>query len=415
MSRMTEAVGHAARWMRPSATSAAYFPRGDCAEAEKKRVWSPTCPRCEEVAGAGVCPAPGSFVDFALLFNATYVLCLGDQTCPRHRAGYWPPHLHERIRVFDGRELDKALAHKLSPRAAAILGLGLTKAARRKQEDKAGYWLRIVRHRILALLASLRLVEIAKAAGLPNVLILEGDVRPVPRYALSPTDLASLRSHLQSDQWEIVRPSGYFYDFAQYRLKQAKSRPCPSRCRCTPINQPDGPASSLLRPPACVVRRAKQNNLEARCDVRDTVGFAAHSRTFGAFRKLRRGALEALTTLSLTAAACVEEEIEVNKRGSATHDKRGSASQTAAAAAARPVNASFGWSPADFDAVVPWFDKWLPARFDTTYLLPSIVVQQIRQADVETSIHFRRKCMEHARPEQGGARYARPDPLMGAR
>ena len=44
--------------------------------------------------------------------------------------------------------------------------------------------------------------------------------------------------------------------------------------------------------------------------------------------------------------------------------------------------------------VIPWFDKWLPARFDVLYVLPSLVVQQIRQGDERTSVTFRERCSE---------------------
>lgn len=103
--------------------------------------------------------------------------------------------------------------------------------------------------------------------------------------------------------------------------------------------------------------------LEARCDVRDTVGFAANARTFPAFRKLRRTALHAIQAIASTQVA------------------------------AQPVNSTFGWSSEQFNEQLPWFDKWLPARFESLHVLPSIMVQQIRQGEEKTSSAFMAKCM----------------------
>lgn len=97
-----------------------YMTRGNCVEAERRRVWSESCPRCQDVPGAGVCPAPGTLENFMLLFNRTYVLCFSPETCRRHRRGYWSPEVHARMTVFDGHDLDKKLL--LPPRASGFLG-----------------------------------------------------------------------------------------------------------------------------------------------------------------------------------------------------------------------------------------------------------------------------------------------------
>ena len=89
-----------------------YVGRGDCVQAERQRNSSDICPRCEEVRGAGVCPAPGSLTDFMILFNVTYILCFGS-SCKRHHYGYWPPVVHERMVVFDGKNIDIEIAKKL--------------------------------------------------------------------------------------------------------------------------------------------------------------------------------------------------------------------------------------------------------------------------------------------------------------
>lgn len=187
---------------RSSSASSVFVPRGDCARAERQRVWSETCPRCQEIAGAGVCPAPGTLADFALLFNKTFVLCYGKATCPRHRKGYWPQQLHERMSVYDGRDLDRILGHRVGLRVAALLGIA--GGAPRTREAKAlRESLKIVRHRVLALLASLKMVEMAHDEGLSNVLVLEGDVRPVPWHALSAVDVDGMRTFLGTNPWQI--------------------------------------------------------------------------------------------------------------------------------------------------------------------------------------------------------------------
>ena len=147
---------------------------------------------------------------------------------------------------------------------------------------------------------------------------------------------------------------------------------------------------------ACRVRRAAASEralarggrewLEARCDVRDTVAFAAHARTFPAFRKLRRAALHAITQMAAQLRASPARAV------SSTRGKLEPSSS----------NSSFGWSIEAFDEKLPWFDKWLPARFDSLYILPSIVVQQIRQGDERTSANFMAKCMAPRHEAQHG-------------
>lgn len=278
--------------------------------------------------------------------------------------------------VIDGQSLDRALAERLGARAAALLGILPAHPTKQERKDLrlAPDWMRIVRHRVLALLATLEVIKRAQVAGLPNALFLEGDVRPVPSNMLTSADIDGLRSYLGSRPWELVRPSGYFYDFAQYR-RRANAAKCPSQCKCEP--------TGLSR--ACLVPRAKVDGasaptpgeaarrrpvaagelLAARCDVRDTVGFAVHARTYPTFRRLRRAALQAVGRM-------------------ASH-----ANQTRPL----PANSSFGWSVDRFDESLPWFDKWLPARFNSLYVLPSIVVQQVRQGDEKTSAMFKARCM----------------------
>lgn len=433
-----------------------YFERGDCTVATRTRVWSDECPRCQEVPGAGVCPAPGTLSDFVLSFNHTYVLCFGPATCPRHRRGYWPRAVHERMTVIDGRDLDRALARRVGPRVAAILGIDAAAAAataaappsnslnmsrsgafptrelRKARYKKLPNWVPIVRHRVLALLATLRVVELAHAAGRPHALILEGDVRPVPAHALGRDDLLELRAHLATQPWEVVRPSGYFFDFA--RGRNAKGAKCPAQCRCRPAITTARPAGrphgrfcevrrAMVRGGTAAGHRAAQDvdteravtnaaaspsptmltRLDARCDVRDTVGFAVSARTYPAFRKLRRTALASLAhALELDEATTAALTLPTRKAsrgrlagglapGAATPDGSEQAAEPPPPLKL-PANSTLGWPEDVYNARLPWFDKWLPARFHTLYVLPSLVVQQVRQGDIVTSVAFRDKC-----------------------
>ena len=102
--------------------------------------------------------------------------------------------------VIDGHDLDRKLAEHVGDRAAAMLGILPPDRASASDilnlKRKAPDWLRIVRHRVLALLATLKIIELAHAANLPNVLVLEGDVRPVPPNALTRTDVDGLRDYM---------------------------------------------------------------------------------------------------------------------------------------------------------------------------------------------------------------------------
>ena len=66
----------------------------------------------------------------------------------------------------------------------------------------------------------------------------------------------------------------------------------------------------------------------------------------------------------------------------------------------RARSAAAGWSAAERDAL-PYIDVWLPAAFRTVLVVPQIVVQQVRQHEVATSVAFARACA----PRESGAVY----------
>ena len=50
-----------------------YRPRSSCVSETKRRTPHETCPRCDEVAGAGICPEAGAVGNFALEFAESKV------------------------------------------------------------------------------------------------------------------------------------------------------------------------------------------------------------------------------------------------------------------------------------------------------------------------------------------------------
>lgn len=285
--------------------------------------------------------------------------------------------------VHDGRDVDRLLGQRVGPSVAAILGIGVAGRPSSQEAKARNDALRIVRHRVLALLASLKMVEFADRADLPSVLILEGDVRPVTRHALTRREVEELSAFLASHPWQVVRPSGYFWDFAPNRGKGAV-RQCPAQCKC---------AGGVGLSRACLVKRTAAHGMHhvrsPPCDVRDTVGFAVHRRTFPAFRKLRRVALDALAEM----AARVEAKVVASGGNPATASDPNDFQRRVD----QQLNDSFGATRERFNAAIPWFDKWLPARFDNLYVLPSIAVQQVRQGDERTSSTFRAACAANER------------------
>ena len=128
--------------------------------------------------------------------------------------------------VVDGGDLDAELADQLGSGARSLLGVGISRAS--KQYDSTAADTRSRQHRVLALLATLKIIDIAHSAGMPNVLVLEGDVRPLSKFSLSAEDVSQLAVYLRENPWEVLRPSGYFQDFAYHSRHRAAS--CPRQC-----------------------------------------------------------------------------------------------------------------------------------------------------------------------------------------
>ena len=399
----------------------AYRPRSDCKAETRTNRPHETCPRCDEVAGAGICPKAGAVGHFALEFHQTFVLCIG-VSCHRHRTGYWPPAVHARLVVFDATELDDQLAQSTGLRVARLLGIGEWK---RQEEEEPKDWakrrgftgvtptFRYQCHRLVTLLASLQLVAEAARRGLESVLVLEGDVRPLsnrPEYDMPASEVAALGATLRHHPWSIVRLHGYFWSFhkqcssikclrkrrepagssygpprvTKHRLPKKRlgaaawsnatffgEGACPAECTCRPVGEPVH---------ACVLSRRRNCTRACEiapappgtegCVVKDTVAFAVHRRAFGAFAQQRRRALRALVAVADL----------VNAAG-------GNVSA---------LDKTWGLGEVEWRDALPWFDVWLPTSFPNIYVLPSVAVQQIKQADAETTIHFSEHCFYRA-------------------
>ena len=291
------ARARAAQHTMLSSEAPPYVPRGDCTVEMRRRTPTATCPRCQEVAGAGVCPAPGSVGSLAREFDQVFVLCMGT-SCLRHRTGYWPPGVHRKLTAFDAVDMDRTLSEEIGPQASQLLRIG---ANRSQHRSRATPGESVLRHRVLALLAHLQLVAEAKRRGLQSVLILEADVRPLSntRYELQPDAVAEIADALRSREWSVLRLGGQFTEYAWSR----NPAECPAGCACTPVTR----RTCEIRPPPAWGG--------AYCKVKDTVAYAVHRRAYGAFASARHRALRALQRAVRTEAFAVNGLVGVNPNG----------------------------------------------------------------------------------------------------
>ena len=309
----------------------------ECNKRKKFLRWDngPTkvCPRCDERPGAGICPAAGTLSEFVQLFDRAVVICRG-VTCARHESGYWPVDLE--IDILNVDEFNHELASHSHPRVAAALGLVSSPMVK-------SHWAETIRHRVLGLLAHLTAVLTSRARNHSNVVVFESDLRPVERHALSAKLVRELGDVLRSRKWEVLRPSGYYYKFSDYRHRELNGT-CPTECLCHRWG-------NMNR--ACEVRPG--------CNIKNLELYAINQAAYPSFEALHARALSRLASIN-------------------------------AAVASRPSQ-SEETILARFDKeAFPWNDVWLPASFRSVLILPQIVVQQIKQGDVITSERFARTC-----------------------
>ena len=322
-------------------------PRDDkeCERRRKTLDWqqgpSQRCPRCDEKPGAGVCPSPGSLVEFVKLFDKAVVICRG-VACVRHKFGYWPGNLD--LDVLDVDEFNKDLASRSHPRVARALGIF-------ESSSTKSHWAKVTRHRVLSLLTHLSAVLASRARNHSNVLVLESDVRPVEKHALSAELVPEIGNLLRSRSWEILRPSGYYYDFSNYRFRKLKNRTCPVECLCRRW----GNTSRV-----CVVA--------AGCKIKNTELYAVQRKAYPVFEKMQARALSRLAEINNVASLPNQSEAD------------------------ETILARF-----DKDAF-PWIDLAIPTTFNSVLIVPQIVVQQTKQGDVKTSERFFKSCLQMPSP-----------------
>jgi hypothetical protein len=273
------------------------------------------------------------------------------------------------MRIFDHEKLNRALAKIVGPVIARALGIDSSQTVEPILQRNH---LEAARHRVLGLLAHLQLASIAAAEGLTHVLILEADVRPVVSRALTRKQLIELAANLNTHKWSVLRPTGYFYDFHYNRYPpRGERRPCPSECACSPV----GACSRLCEVKAPPLLHDEIHfdapDYKRRCNVKNLEAYAIHSRTFPVWLAMRTRTLAALyNTRFIPAVLAVQ------------HTRRPSTWNVTAV-----MQQGFG------DANVwPWNDIWLPARFDTLFVLPQLVLQQVKQGDDYMSTRFRDHC-----------------------
>ena len=338
--------------------------RGVC---PKGATVSAVCPRCEERERAGVCPAPGTLGDVLSIFPRMYVLCVGGD-CARHVGGYWPRSVSDRMRVIDIVALNVRLSHIAGQSLSPHLGIG--------GQTPGNLELYAARKRVLPLLAHLHAVHLAAREGVRGVVVLEGDIRPVPNNALSLNEVQQLRSGLTVHTWDVLRPSGYFNRAFPRGVNSGTAKSCLPACACHPVLQTHmhrGPAKS---PRTCEVLAQKGIDHDDGtsgegvpdfaapfCDVRNPDLYAASSRAFIAFSRLRSRALASLRRAG-----------ELHSQG-----------YIKAAQAELENTTNF-----------PYIDMWIAARFNNLFILPQLAVQHIRQGEAYTSALFAARCRDKA-------------------
>ena len=189
-----------------------------------------------------------------------------------------------------------------------------------------------------------------------------------------------LGSELRQRPWEVIRPSGYFR--RTIPRNRSDTRACLPLCACHAIGRPRGGLFSRDRAAAgiglsrvCEVdpQRGMRHddgsgaesipdlNLERGdwCDVRNPDLYVVSRRSFVAFTRQRQRSLAALR-----------------------HAGRLHAARDRAGALAVLNN----------DSSLPYIDMWLAARFHNLFILPQLVVQQIRQFEASSSADFYSKC-----------------------
>ncbi len=255
-----------------------------------------------------------------------FVLCYRD-SCPVHTpAGapdgrrMWWPEVQRRVVVFDAADIDQRhieivrwagcdLPNRTAGRSGDPASLEPCVFSRRAG---GADWRRTSKHRLLALLAHLYLVDHAATLHLPNVLILEADlVQSLAVEELSRGDpehasrvARRMGRAFATQPWSVARLSGMFYskEFAPaapggLRSRGHHRRLCSRKCSCRTWAGSASVHAIASLPRMCEVAAAPSPSdrivpmldaLHSWCDVRDTAAYAVHRSAFGSFSAFLR-------------------------------------------------------------------------------------------------------------------------------
>jgi len=256
---------------------------------------------------------------FLETWERVFVLCYRD-SCPVHSPGgaadgrrMWWPEMQRRVVVFDAADLDRQhvevvrwagcdLPNRTAGRSGDAASLEPCVFNRRAG---GADWRLTSKHRLLALLAHLALVEFAAKLNLSSVLVLESDVvQSLAVEELSQDPELALRVARQmgkafaTHKWSVARFSGMFYskEFAPAAPGGLHSRHhrrlCSRKCSCRRWVGSAMVDSVAPLPRMCKVAAALRPSdrimpmldaLDSWCDVRDTAAYAVHRSAFATF------------------------------------------------------------------------------------------------------------------------------------
>lgn len=249
---------------------------------------------------------------FLEMWERIFVLCYKDSCRPHTAQGardgrrVWWPSIQQRVTVFDASYIDDRNAAIIEWAGCNVAGAPAGRSGELATREPCTFarpgggkdWRRTAKHRLMALLAHLTLVEEAARLNLTRVMILEADAVP----SLANEELSVNRSRaarisrrlaqiLASEApWSVLRLSGIFYSQEFAPRLPGGGRRCSDHCRCVPW--PTSSVSDPQFPWLCEIRADPSPSdtvlpMVARlghwCDVRDTAAYAIHRRAFATF------------------------------------------------------------------------------------------------------------------------------------
>jgi hypothetical protein len=337
---------------------------------------------------------------FLETWESIFVLCYRESCRVHTPAGdgdgrrVWWPSIQRRVVIFDAADLDQRNADII-----AWAGCNVANAPAGRSGEVAtrepcrfagpgggGDWRRTAKHRLMALLAHLTLVEEASRRNLTRIMILEADaVSSLANEELSSDQQRASAVSRElgrafasgSTPWSVLRLSGIFYsqEYAP-RVPSGTSRRCSLQCRCVAWAGGRALAAVSRFPMLCHVAADPTpsdtilpmvKRLNHWCDIRDTSAYAVHQTAYGEFSALLR-----------------------RLRG-------------------RPAWLRDGANH------VPAIDNWLPHAIPSVYALPTLVSQPYAANDSQgaTALMRQTSARQFAQWCAGGGESAGPGTAVG--